>query len=624
MSFIYNAVIPRILVLFLAFSTITGIWKAPEVPNIVQPEAVETLEITADYVIVTAGNATAAEHNAAVILQKYLKDINGNMLDIVLDSDSYNKEIVVGITSREGSLYSVDRTALSNEGVFIKTVDDTIIITGGSQRGTLYAIYTFLEDYLGCRWFAKDVTYTPTADKILIPKTIDFLFIPQLEYRATNWVSTREADWSVAHKLNALTFSPLDDESLGGGVGYIGFAHSLQGSLIKLSDYEAFPETKALGAISGVRTTEHPCLSEEKTYEIVLDNVFRLLEQYPKMQIISVTQPDNSDYCVCDACKAVYAEEGSPSGLMVRFTNRIADAVLERYPERDISVDTFAYTYTRQAPAITVPRDNVVIRLCSAECCFAHALNDDSCRRNVEFMKDLSEWKKICNRIYVWDYTTNFVHYNGPFNNWATMQKNLQVFTSNNVIGVFEEGNAQASECNGEFGDLRAYILAKVLWDPNTDVDKHLVEFCNAYYGDAGDYMVKYIKQITKRTGKDLLRQPTHFRFYEKMDNKGVMQLGLNDVTYIDNLWADAKSTTTLSEDQLFRVRLSEISWRYWKAHNNKREFSAFQFEESAKLLYADMKELGITRIQAGGPEYKLSDNPDFKQPPGEWKVIND
>ncbi|MDR1628887.1 MAG: DUF4838 domain-containing protein [Oscillospiraceae bacterium] len=519
--------------LLLIFSSWTGMWQEPQPPVLQPPQAVETMNITGDYVIVTSSEATQAERNATETLQNYLRQMSGLTLPIVLDSENYEKEIVVGITSREGALYTVDRTALGNEGVFIKTVGDSVVITGGALRGTLYAVYTFLEDYLGCRWFTQEVSVIPEVAFLEIPAEIDYLHIPALEYRETDWISPRYREWSIANKINGLTYSPVGDEAAGGGIGYaFSNSHTLRtGDLIKNEDYDAFPEMQAQGSRSGARTKDHPCLSAEKTYEIVLNNVFNWLERYPDRQIISVTQPDNRNYCVCDACSAVYEEEGSPAGLMLRFVNRIGDAVAERYPERDIAVDTFAYQYTRKAPSITVPRDNVIVRLCSIECCFVHSLDNPECGQNTEFMQDLRDWSAICNRLYVWDYTTNYPNLNGPFNNWAVMQPNMKTFVENNVAGVYEEGNYQAAESNGEFGDLRSYILAKLLWDADTDVNRHMIEFSNAYYGDAAEYILRYLTLVTSKAGLSVGGELQHMGIGEHVNNDGVMKLGVNDVT---------------------------------------------------------------------------------------------
>ena len=67
-------------------------------------------------------------------------------------------------------------------------------------------------------------------------------------------------------------------------------------------------------------------------------------------------------------------------GTLLRFVNAVADAVAERYP--DVLVDTLAYQYTRNVPKLTRPRRNVIIRLCSIECCFRHPLTDETCPEN--------------------------------------------------------------------------------------------------------------------------------------------------------------------------------------------------------------------------------------------------
>lgn len=618
-----NTVIASFLSILFTFSSITGIWEEPKMPKYETPETVQMMEIDSEYVIVTSENQTASEKKAAEILQEHLQEISDINLPIVFDSETHEKEIVVGITNRENTLYTIDRESLGNEGVFIKTVGNKVILTGGAQRGTIYCVYTFLEDYLGCRWFTKNMTVIPKTEKILIPQEIDYFFKPSLEFRDTNWSNVIDSEFSVANKINSKVFRPLDD-SIGGGISYAGpFCHSLQHGLIPDADYEKYPETQALGIKSGKRTKLHPCLSAEKTYEIVLNNVFTWLESYPESEIVSVTHPDNQDYCACDSCKAVYEEEGSPAGLMLRFVNRIADAVAQRYPDRDIEVDTFAYQYTRKVPKFTVPRDNVIVRLCSIECCFAHPLNDPSCEENVEFIKDLKDWSKVSKRLYIWDYTTNFNNYNGPFNNWAVMQPNMKVFVENNVVGVFEEGNQQ-QEVSGEFSDLRSYILSKLLWDSNADVNKHMIEFCNAYYGDAAEYILLYLTLVTDRTGGNtLFGKKEHMGIFKNITRTILMEFGLNDITYIDSLWEKAKAVSTLSEDELFRVRRSEISWRYWKACNKTHEFSLLDINEyykSAQKLYDDLKEFGLTRIHLGD-EGLLAEKPNFLTGPGKWTI---
>lgn len=73
----------------------------------------------------------------------------------------------------------------------------------------------------------------------------------------------------------------------------------------------------------------------------------------------------------------MYQEEGSDSGTLVRFINRIAEAIEEDYP--DLTVVTLAYMRTEKPPKVTKMRDNVAIQYCTHFACYQHAINDPEC-----------------------------------------------------------------------------------------------------------------------------------------------------------------------------------------------------------------------------------------------------
>lgn len=51
--------------------------------------------------------------------------------------------------------------------------------------------------------------------------------------------------------------------------------------------------------------------------------------------------------------------------------------------------------------------------------------------------------------------------------------------------------------------ELRAYLLTKLMWDADTDVDRHLTEFTDYYYGEAGVYIREYIETLCGKAEKD-------------------------------------------------------------------------------------------------------------------------
>ena len=132
-----------------------------------------------EYVIVRGENASPSEITAASELQKYLKQISGVEISIVTDStEAIEKEIIVGKTNRE-SEGEFDRTELGDDGFVIKTNEGKLWLVGGEQRGTLYSVYTFLENYLGCRFYTADFEKVPEQKTISLKNTAkEFVLLP--------------------------------------------------------------------------------------------------------------------------------------------------------------------------------------------------------------------------------------------------------------------------------------------------------------------------------------------------------------------------------------------------------------------------------------------------------------
>ena len=588
------------------------------------------LEITDEYVIVVSDTASEAEITAANLLKSTFEEINGTKIDIITDTaDKTEKEIALGKTDREYD-DTVDYASLGDEGVCIKTVDDDLVITGGEKRGTLYSAYTFLEEYFGYRRFTPDLTVITEAEKLLVPAEIDYTYVPPFMFRQTDWYPGNNKEYKVANRLNDGTML----EAAGGGVEYAGpFCHTFS-SLVPNSLIETEPEFFALGVQTGERTTDQLCLTNPKTLEIAKATVRDWLAANPDAAFVSVTQNDNSNYCVCEECARIDAEEGSHSGTMIRFVNAIADDIREDYP--NVLVDTFAYTdgYTRQAPKITVPRDNVVIRLCSIECKFSAPMDSGYSEDNEEFLQDLKDWSAISDHLFVWDYTTDYNSLLSPFGNFGAIQRNLQIFAENDVIGVFEEG-ASGTAADGEFAALRCYMLSRLMWDPYQDVDKLMYDFCEAYYGAGYQNIIDFINGIDENNGFGFniiqywLIFPEHVDMeygmgcFDKYYSMNVLNIDNETLKEYDELWENAIAQAQ-TEWQKENVRRSQICWRYWKANFKRGEFSALN--ESKRIaenekFYNDLLHFNISSLMIANARHtgRLTDTPDFKTVPAEW-----
>ncbi len=555
--------------------------------------ASDAIVLDGTWKILVSNAPTSYERFAAEKLRSCLSEILGSELETV--SAAAGQYIAVGSASE------ADVSDVADNGYVIKAIDGNIHIGGTGVRGLQIGAYRFLEEFCGRKVYSADIGPTaPKASAITVPADANVRYEPFFEYTDTDWRSPHNVEYSMANGLYGGAYRSIPAE-MGGTVNYLGgFCHTM-GALCETEKYaETHPEYLALR--DGKRTTAQPCLMNPDVLAIATKNVLDILakryDPNASLQIVSVTQNDNYNYCTCDACRAFEAAHGGvQSATMLNFVNQIADAVKEA-GYTNVGIDTFAYQYTRKAPKGIVPRDNVIVRLCTIECCFSHALDDPSCKRNVELMQDLRDWSAICNRLHVWDYVTNYAHTCTVFPDFGVIQRNIQVFYENNVCGVYEEGNYYIAQCDTEFGELRAYMIAKCLQDPYCDLDREINGFLEAFYGPGWRAVRIAIDMYTENAGD----KNGHVMIY--FGSKQSLTLTNRQIETIDACWEIAKKAAA-DERQLARVERSEISWRYWKANMRKSEFSLWnpnRFEEKQRL-FDDIRASGAMTISEGGYE---------------------
>jgi hypothetical protein len=438
----------------------------------------------ANAVIVVAADASESEQHAAAELADFLGQVTGATFEISHASVAGKSCLLVGPQAARLVDADFSTDGLGAEGVIIRTVGDNLILAGGYPRGTLYAVYTFLEENLGCRWWSSKVSTIPKKPMLDVGE-LNVRYVPPLEYRESFWYDAFDGDWAVHNKCNGN--SERLDAKRGGKHTYAGFVHTFY-SLIPPDKYFAdHPEW--FSEIDGKRTHNRAqlCLTNEEMRAELVKNLKERLRKNPSATIASVSQNDWHGNCRCPKCAAIEQAEGSPAGLMLRFVNAVAADIEQEFP--NVAISTLAYQYTRKPPKITKPRHNVIVRLCSIECSFSVPLSDE---RNSAFRDDIIGWSKICNRLYIWDYTTNFRHYVLPHPNLRVLGPNVKFFVDHNVKGIFEQGAYQSY--GAEMAELRAWVLAKLLWDPALDGRKVIGEFIEGYYGPASPYIKEYLK----------------------------------------------------------------------------------------------------------------------------------
>jgi hypothetical protein len=442
--------------------------------------------------IVLAPDACPTERFAADELGFFLHFVIGGPIPIVAEAPPTESRLLVGEGAVRLADPNFDSRALKPEEIIVRTKGRDLLLAGGSPRGTLYAVYTFLEEAVGCRWWTPTAWHLPRKPTLSIPP-ISVRYAPPLEYREPFWFVAFDPFWAARNKANGTRAG--GDDIRGGHHVYEGFVHTFYSLIPPDRYFGAHPEW--FSEVKGERTSKNAqlCLTNEEMRRELVKNLKLRLRDNPSATIASVSQNDCYNNCTCPRCRAVDEEEGSPAGSLLRFVNAVAADIEAEYP--NITIDTLAYQYSRKPPRITRPRSNVMVRLCSIECSFSKPLDDPA---NQAFLDDLKGWSEIAGRLFVWDYTTDFSHYIQPHPNYGVLGPNIRLFVKNNVHGIFEQGAYQS--WGSEMAELRAWLLAKLLWNPALDAEQLRQEFLKGYYGAAAAHMSDYLATLERAVQK--------------------------------------------------------------------------------------------------------------------------
>lgn len=525
---------------------------------------------TSDYRIVISEKATAIEKQSALLLQQYISRLSDCQMEIVSDGAKPGKtEISIGFTNRlDAKLSTTWKISIAPDEFHVFTQGKKLFIVGGSHKGTYYGVVDVLEKQLGCRIFAPEVEYVPHTATILLP-AMNYSDKPANTLRIVHGKFNENAAYKEWMRLDNT------DEVFADGF----YVHTMKRLVPWETYFGTHPEYFAY--MNGKRIIDQCCMSNPEVLKLVIDKLTEEMAKQPDKKIWSVSQNDNPSYCQCDQCKAINEEEGAPSGALIRFINQIA----AHFPDKTIS--TLAYEFSRSAPKITKPLDNVQIMLCTIELNRSKSIEGDP--NSISFVNDIHDWGNITHNIYLWDYTVDFANSITPFPNLHVLQPNIQFLTRNGAYQHFQQTNTMKGN---EMAELKAYLLARLLWNPDVNIDSLKTVFLNGYYAEAAPYMRKYIDQLESELiksgeGLDIYGSPVfHERSFLSAENMALY-----------NRWFDqAEAAVANQPEVLCRVKVSRLPIEFATMEIGKNDMfgpRGWYTENAGKfILKPDMKAL--------------------------------
>ena len=460
--------------------------------------------------IVLPAAPSPLEQYAAETLAKYLHLVSGKKLPIRKSAvlPEKNSCCLGPELARLGLGKLPD---LQEEESLGKVRNDSLFLTGAGKnsRGTLYAVYEFLERELGIRF------YTPAAEKIprktkLDFSRVDFRFKPEFPLGRSilrllpplGMSKEKYQEFLSKSRINTVYESKKNDPKFGEFWQVLPLdGDSMHIYVSAAKYYKTNPEFFAL--VNGKRENAtgrsgmlqpQVCFTNPRLRQVLLQEVKAYWKKCgaPKNAFLRIANNDHERICQCKNCAEINKAEGSHAGLYLRVINELAAEMAKEYP--DIKILANAYWTTRVTPKITRPAHNVYLKFCDIEGTFSRKMDDPCDPENSWIFRDLKNWSKIGGKLYGTTYTTNFTYYLYPINDFDTFPYNLRLYHKHGAV-AFQDHSSWFVR-GVDFEEWRYYLSARLQRNPYFDEEKERKEFFAFYYGPAVQEMEGYYQLI--------------------------------------------------------------------------------------------------------------------------------
>lgn len=494
-----------------------------------------------DYVIVLPQSADSSLLNAASTLQHFVRECTDVELPILKENDyrTSNNAFFLGKT-RWTDAEIIRDADLRDDGFLILQDRGNLYVYSNVSRGVHYGVAYFLEHFLGVRMFTPTAVVAPKVLSVALPR-VDVVSNPSFAFRDVLYYypnhSHEYADFHCLHNN--------DDLNRDWGM----FVHTFR-HLVPVERYfDSHPEWFSF--VDGKRVRDGQlCLSDTAMLEELCRNLAAMIAANPSAKVWSVSNNDNYNVCTCAKCRHLDSIYGGPSGTLIYFINQVA----ARFPDKVIS--TLGYQFTRQAPKSDIkPRENVNIMFCSIECGREHAL--DTAAAELSFRNDMQNWAAKTGNIFMWDYVGQFRNMLNPFPNLQVLQPNLRFFRDHGARMMFEQGTGADNITS--WMELRCYLIAKLMWDVDADVDSIFADFCSGYYGRAAQPVMEYYREMHRSLNASGQRLDIYG--YPIDGVEGYLSPG--QISKYQSLLADAYRLAEGDSACVARIRFLELSLDY-------------------------------------------------------------
>jgi len=463
--------------------------------------------------IIIRPDATATERRAAHELAVYLERMTASKISISTERSNLAREVLLVGRHKESTAFLAADDNSNEERIIIRTTPRGIVICGSCDRSTLYAAYRFLEQ-LGCRWLTHD-----PADEI-VPKlttlqfpTFDVDSTPAFDWRLFRGSFRRLEPWGLKLGLNG--FYSADETATNGGAFY--FPKQADGvhtfsQLIPADRYfDAHPDwfVTQLGAPTR-QTSEiggQLCLTAPGLIDEFSSQVRKIFNEDPNCHVLSISPNDGYGWCTCERCRQLDKQlcggrEANMGTSRIQpfvgdrlfwFGNQVAEQIAKTHPDRHLLM--LAYVNYVEPPDSIVPSANIVPFVCHyAPADYSRAIADPESESNRQFNELLQRWTKLSPTVMVYSYVSKSMWWDLPRPITRTFATDIKHFHQLGIRRYYCQSRLQQWELDGPL----YYVVAKMLWDPESDPEQIADEWIAGMFGPAASEMTSFYSHVER------------------------------------------------------------------------------------------------------------------------------
>src|SRR5215813_1916782 len=489
--------------------------------------------------VILSAEATAEEREAAQELVQYVERATGARLPIAASADplTVTRILVGGSASPPNVRRQIEK--LQPDGYIIRVSPDySIILAGQKRHGTSFAVYQFLERFLGVRWLWPG----ESGEVVPATKNLALDLSSRTEEPAYLWRSLGPggALWGPYDRWEAelrIGISPEHQKvqrqwelrnRFGGARIYGG--HSW-GMLVPPAKYGAeHPEYFAL--VNGNRDSKAEgfdgkhlrqlCTTNPDVIRIVTEGVIRFFDEHPDYDGFSITGNDGRGFCECDRCRALdtsetQLERADPetgaqrvstviTDRIITFSNQVAEGVAKKYPDKLLMVA--AYGPYRRPPTKIAPHPNLMSQYCFE----AHRHWNDESAKNDWTMTE--GWSRLANYRGIYEY---FIR--GGFPDLPRLAPDKIEETVRRLSKMdyryYQTQHGDGYAVNG----FNYYLLGRLLWDPSLKWQDVMQDYTDKGFGQAAPAVRRYFQRMSdqwRSTGGLLLLDNATLKEYRR------------------------------------------------------------------------------------------------------------